>query len=71
MGKTRLNEKHTSHKLSFREVKQIPNILFVVDKARGPAVNISVFLREGEVLCAIWHNAFHQDTDPVDGQVGN
>lgn len=48
LGKTRLNEKLPSHEFtqSFREVKRSPNILFVVDQG-GPAVNVSVFLREG------------------------
>lgn len=48
LGKTRLNEKLTSHEFfqSCREVKSSPNILFVVDQG-GPAVNVSVFLREG------------------------
>lgn len=48
LGKTQLNEKHPSDEFTqfFREVKRSPNILFMVDQG-GPAVNVSVFLREG------------------------
>ena len=48
LGKPRLNEKLTSQELSHscKEVQRSPNILFVVDQG-GPAVNVSVFLREG------------------------
>ena len=48
LGKTQLNEKLTSQELSqsCREVERSANILFVVDQG-GPAVNVSVFLREG------------------------
>ena len=48
LGKPQLNEKLTFQEssLSCREVQRSPNVLFVVDQG-GPAVNVSVFLREG------------------------
>lgn len=48
LGEPQLNEKLTSQEFSqsCREVQRSPNILFLVDQG-GPAVSVSVFLREG------------------------